>query len=1224
MTVSVRAGSAAVHSSATSAATRTVTPTLPTGTAIGDRVYIWCASDSTTAAHVTTPTGWTKVGADTQFGGTTTPGAAAGYRRGTVFYRDRDTTWTMPTVSFTSSTQATVSAVTLVKTAGTWDAPTSTTGTDTTSATSYSAVGAGSIPFDATESEVLLFNVLNSTSTVTTNTITATNTTFAALTTPVAISSNTTGNDIQVAVYAADVSIGATAAPTHTMTLGSARMGGTFFVQQTATVPAGAKIGTLVDDFATLDSKWFNTGSASASAGQLLLANLANYSGQINTVANYDLTSSSITIEAVALTQPETYFILAANANANGDNVRMQYVGGNLATLWAIGGTQQAGTSIPYDPVAHRWWRIRHNGTNVLTETSPDRNTWTIQGTFTPTISLANLTVFIGAGGGTTGNAIFDNINVVPPLALSVTAGFDGSGGISIGSLTKTQPTSVAATFGGSGSLGTTAIRSTSVTAASDGTGTLTATPTSTPPRSSLVGVSIGAGDLTYKTTAWVDARLDEIVALGAKWLRTDANWSWIEGTQGTFDWYWTDYVVSAANARGLKVLFVAGTIPTWARPAGQPEVYGIVDATARGRFNTFLTALVGRYAPLGVHHYELWNEPNHPPFWTTPNAALYTQMVQSSYPVIKAADPISTVLLGGTAWTSAPGILTASWYTQLYSNGIKGYFDAANMHTYQDPAAATTGSYDTGETALVPTIRATMNANGDNNKPIWATEYGAPTGGTNSVTQTVQRDMMAAGRTLFRNREAGPIFIYSMRDRQDVGATTEREDYFGITTTTAARKLAYTEWASWIGTGFTSSAAFTGSGQLTTTALAARLVGAALSGSGSLTTTTLAARVAAATLSGSGQLTTTSTAAFLAAATLSGSGTLVAGAIRSAAVLATLSGSGTLAPVDTEPDFAAAVSLSGAGSLTTTQVLAAALVATLSGSGSLTTTRTPSFTRSAALSGTGQLTTTSVAALLLTAALSGSGALVAGGKPSFATAVSLSGAGSMDAFAVAIRGQLAEFEGTGQLTAGLTDVDLFTAVALSGSGSLTTTQKIAFSRLAALAGSGALSASLKPATGSGASLSGLGDVDAQAALLAVALVSLTGSGSLQTASSGVGRSVAAALSGLGTLVSVIGPISVRPVVSMSGTGTLAATSKVGLRLTAALAGGGTMQANIRPGLRGSTIHFTGLGSLATTRSAGAAREVNETYVWTGSVWAKVSMYAYRNGQYVLTRSKVS
>ena len=50
---------------------------------------------------------------------------------------------------------------------------------------------------------------------------------------------------------------------------------------------------------------------------------------------------------------------------------------------------------------------------------------------------------------------------------------------------------------------------------------------------------------------------LDEMVAVGAQWVRLDFNWSAIEPAKGSFSWSNTDRVLDAVTARGLKVVAI-------------------------------------------------------------------------------------------------------------------------------------------------------------------------------------------------------------------------------------------------------------------------------------------------------------------------------------------------------------------------------------------------------------------------------------------------------------------------------------------------------------------------------------------------------------------------------------------------------------------------------------------------------------------------------------------
>src|SRR5690606_12770362 len=78
--------------------------------------------------------------------------------------------------------------------------------------------------------------------------------------------------------------------------------------------------------------------------------------------------------------------------------------------------------------------------------------------------------------------------------------------------------------------------------------------------------------------------------------------------------------------------------------------------------------------------------------------------------------------------------------------------------------------------------LRSVMVANGDGDKRIWGTEFGAPTGGPagTHVTEAEQAQMIARAYGLWQGYEwAGPLFVYEGRDMGT--SQTTRENHFGL-----------------------------------------------------------------------------------------------------------------------------------------------------------------------------------------------------------------------------------------------------------------------------------------------------------------------------------------------------------------------------------------------------------------------------------------------------------
>lgn len=222
----------------TTAGTAAITPTLPAGTASGDRVFvIQCASNTSG----TTPTGWTVLGSKDAAVGTGTVAASAGQRYMTVYYRDYNGSWSMPSFTLTSATNNShwIGAVSVRPTIDYGlEAPTvSTIGSDFgTANTAHSAV-TGSITTHS-NGMVIVGSCQNDNVTSTGGTLTQTGATFGTVTER-ADGGTATGNDVSGTVHTAPVTTGATGAVTFAKTLSAASEGGSIVVEQTeAALPA--------------------------------------------------------------------------------------------------------------------------------------------------------------------------------------------------------------------------------------------------------------------------------------------------------------------------------------------------------------------------------------------------------------------------------------------------------------------------------------------------------------------------------------------------------------------------------------------------------------------------------------------------------------------------------------------------------------------------------------------------------------------------------------------------------------------------------------------------------------------------------------------------------------------------------------------------------------------------------------------------------------------------
>lgn len=266
-------------------------------------------------------------------------------------------------------------------------------------------------------------------------------------------------------------------------------------------------------------------------------------------------------------------------------------------------------------------------------------------------------------------------------------------------------------------------------------------------------------GDITWGTSpADIDRTVASMANAGVKWVRANQSWSGGEpDAKGVLNGGWLaqiDYAVNKATSAGIQVLMpISDGVPYWA--SADPAKY--TDGSGKhwnkfwrpanmADYADFVRAMVNRYKVLGVHTYEVWNEPNLANFWPSgPSATEYTAMLAAAYPAIKSADPSATVLLGGLSKNDY------NYLGQLYSAGAKNYFDAVAVHPYtgkSDP----TWCWNEGSTTKkaidafcgIEEVRNVMVANGDSAKKLWLTEFGWSTyTGTYGVSEAVQADFL-------------------------------------------------------------------------------------------------------------------------------------------------------------------------------------------------------------------------------------------------------------------------------------------------------------------------------------------------------------------------------------------------------------------------------------------------------------------------------------------------
>lgn len=258
-------------------------------------------------------------------------------------------------------------------------------------------------------------------------------------------------------------------------------------------------------------------------------------------------------------------------------------------------------------------------------------------------------------------------------------------------------------------------------------------------PNGKPLGLALG-DTATFMNPQQLQQQFSTISKIGATWVRVDFSWADVQQYgPGQYDWRGLDRVVNMANRYHLKILGTIAYTPSW---AASPVCNTSQDCApaSDSQFASYAAAVASRYAPRGVHTWEIWNEPNLEGFWQpTPSPRGYTQLLAVSYTAIKHVDQHSLIMSGGLgALDNSPrSINQVAFLSGMYAYGARPYFDAVAFHPYSFPALPTFyADWNSWSmmNALPDSIRAVMIANGDGDKQVWVTEYGAPTGGPGAL----------------------------------------------------------------------------------------------------------------------------------------------------------------------------------------------------------------------------------------------------------------------------------------------------------------------------------------------------------------------------------------------------------------------------------------------------------------------------------------------------------
>ncbi len=198
-------------------------------------------------------------------------------------------------------------------------------------------------------------------------------------------------------------------------------------VRREVTIGAG-ETGTsvLADDFPGGDpgDLWTlnSNGNTVAEAGGEAVITLPSSSpsgswGELDSHRAYDLRGDSLSIERATATNPLTSAQSWFGTGYDKNYLQIVQQKGQIRFGYQLAGMTTNLTSIVFDPVAHRHWRLREDGQTTFWETSSDGAAWTIRAQIASATLFPMSLMWVWFGAGTDGGEVnpgaahFDRLN---------------------------------------------------------------------------------------------------------------------------------------------------------------------------------------------------------------------------------------------------------------------------------------------------------------------------------------------------------------------------------------------------------------------------------------------------------------------------------------------------------------------------------------------------------------------------------------------------------------------------------------------------------------------------------------------------------------------------------------------------------------------------------------------------------------------------------------------
>lgn len=296
---------------------------------------------------------------------------------------------------------------------------------------------------------------------------------------------------------------------------------------------------------------------------------------------------------------------------------------------------------------------------------------------------------------------------------------------------------------------------------------------------------------LLFYPRAQYQQQLQMLQRLGLRRVRVDLHWDVIEPTPGKFRFDLLDPLFSDLRQGGFEPLvYLVGSAPfATSAPADVPfrDQYpprNPADYALR------LAQLAQRYPQ--VRHWQVWNEPNLPPFWRPQaDAGAYARLLQASAQAL----PRGKLVPAGMAYYSQlPHAQQTLMLEQLHALGALQLSDVVAYHPYSDTPEGDP-DLDNPDNFIERAQQLNLRLRAAGVKQIWATEFGwstyrGPLEMQTQIDERQQANYLLRRLLLMMSLDYERVFWFCLQDIDKI--VGERDRHYGLIYADAQPKPAW------------------------------------------------------------------------------------------------------------------------------------------------------------------------------------------------------------------------------------------------------------------------------------------------------------------------------------------------------------------------------------------------------------------------------------------------